>query len=276
MPAPDFTTLLDFETNIETAATTFLETDTGLTASSLFATLDQDTFVVPRLEIMFEKGEALDPPTPQTANSSQVEYMQHKGVLSIRVVSDASVADTQTTHRQLRGKVRTSMLLNAQNFTTPSGGSTVLPYYEVKYMRPTGTTYEVDGDLAISSLTYDMTIAIKTDAFPSANLRLKTINEVYDVTSVGNPVYDKATLPKALTTSLVEFGKIGTLQGTQTIQISAPPSGGYEINVSNFTLSNASNVQQVGSASDGVFTIDVATDSLSNGDFVDVGIFYEN
>jgi len=271
MPAPDFTTLLDFETNIETAATTFLETDTGLTASSLFATLDQDTFVVPRLEVMFEKGEALDPPTPQTVNSSQVEYMQHKGVLSIRVVSDASVADTQTTHRQLRGKVRTSMLLNAQNFTTPSGGSTVLPYYEVKYMRPTGTTYEVDGDLAISSLTYDMTIAIKTDAFPSANLRLKTLNELGDIISIGNPFYDTST--PSLTTSFQTVGKIGLLQGTQTVNVTVD-FGSYNISTSDFTIVNASNLQTVQAS--GEFIFDVDTNSLSNGDNIDIGVFFEN
>lgn len=273
MPAPDFTTLLDFETNIETAATTFLETDTGLTASSLFATLDQDTFVVPRVEVMFEKGEALDPPTVQTANSSQVEYMQHKGILSVRVVSDASVIGTETNHRQLRAKVRRSMLLNAKNFTTPSGGSTVLPYYEVKYMRPMGTTYEVDGDLAVSTLTYDIIFSIKTDAFPSAILRLKTLNELGDVTSIGKPLYDY-TGNKALTTSLVEFGKIGTLQGTVTVQVTAPKSA-FNISTSDFTLVNASNAQTI-SASGGIFTIDIATDSLSNGDFIDVGIFYEN
>ncbi len=271
MPAPDFTTLLDFETNIETAATTFLATDTGLTASSLFATLDQDTFVVPRLEVMFEKGEALDPPIPQTENSSKVEYMQNRGVLSIRVVSDASVTNTQTTHRQLRAKVRRSMLLNAKNFTTPSGSSTILPYYSVQYMRPTGTTYEVDGDLAISTLSYSIVFSIKDNAFPSANLRLKTLNELGVVISVGNPFYDTST--PNLTTSFQTVGKIGLLQGTQTVNVTVD-FGSYDISTSDFTIVNASNLQTVQTS--GEFSFDVNTDSLSGGDNIDIGVFFEN
>lgn len=271
MSAPNFETLLDFETNFETAAKTFLETDTGLSTSSLFATLDQDTFVVPRLEVLFELSESLDPPTPQSENSSQVEYMQHKGTLSIRVVSDASVDNTQTTHRQLRGKVRKSMLLNSPNFTTPSGGLTVLPYYDVNYMRSTGTTYEVDGDLAISTLSYDITFSTKSDAFPAANLRLKTLNELGDIISIGNPFYDTST--PSLTTSFQTVGKIGLLQGTQTINVTVN-FGSYDISTSDFTIVNASNLQTVQAS--GEFRFDVDTDSLSDGDNIDIGVFFEN
>jgi hypothetical protein len=271
MPAPDFTTLLDFETNIETAATTFLATDTGLSASSLFATLDQDSFVVPRLEVMFESGEGIDPPTQQTTNSSQVEYMQNRGVLSIRVVSDASVTGTETTHRQLRAKIRRSMLLNADNFTTPSGDSTILPYYAIQYMRPTGTSYEVDGDLAVSTLTYEIIFSIKKDAFPSANLRLKTLNEEGAVVSIGSPFYD--TSSPTLTSSFQAVGKIGLIQGSQTVNVTVSFIG-YTINTASFTISNATNLQTVQSS--GEFSFDVDTNSLSGGDNIDIGVFFEN
>lgn len=168
MAAPNLETLLDFETNFETASKTFLETATGLTASSTYATLDQDTFIVPRLEVMFELGGAMDPPAPKILNSSTVEYIAHEGTLTIRVVSDASVNGTQTNHRIIRGKVRGAMLLNADNFTTTAGETTILPYYDVKYLRPTGTDFEIDGDLAISNLTYAVTFSIKEDAFPES------------------------------------------------------------------------------------------------------------
>ena len=78
MPAPNDETVLNFETNFETAATTFLATDTGLTTSSIYATLDQDTFVVPRIELMFEVGEALDPTLPKFSGSSALEYLQQQ------------------------------------------------------------------------------------------------------------------------------------------------------------------------------------------------------
>ena len=168
MPAPNDETVLNFETNFETAATTFLATDTGLAASSIYATLDQDTFVVPRIELMFEVGEALDPTLPKFSGSSALEYLQHRGTLTIRIVSDASISGTQANHRTIRSKVRKSMLLNSLNFTTPDGDSTILPYYSVQYMRPTGTNYEIDGDLAVSNLTYSIVFSIKDDAFPTS------------------------------------------------------------------------------------------------------------
>lgn len=169
MPAPNDETVLNFETNFETAATTFLATDTGLAASSIYATLDQDTFVVPRIEVMFELGEALDPTLPKFSGSSDLEYLQHRGTLTIRIVSDASVSGTEANHRTIRSKVRKSMLLNSLNFTTPIiGDITILPFYSVQYMRPTGTNYEIDGDLAVSNLTYSIVFSIKDDAFPSS------------------------------------------------------------------------------------------------------------
>ena len=168
MPAPNDETVLNFETNFETAATTFLATDTGLTTSSIYATLDQDTFVVPRIELMFEVGEALDPTLAKYSGSSALEYLQHRGTITIRIVSDASISGTEANHRTIRSKVRKSMLLNSLNFTTPDGDSTILPYYSVQYMRPTGTNYEVDGDLAVSTLSYSIVFSIKDDAFPSS------------------------------------------------------------------------------------------------------------
>ena len=66
MAAPDLETLLDFETNVESAAKTFLQTATGLSAASAFASLDQDDLVLPRISVMLEMGEALDPTDPRT------------------------------------------------------------------------------------------------------------------------------------------------------------------------------------------------------------------
>ena len=48
------------------------------------------------------------------------------------------------------------------SFTT---GWNPLPYYEVKYVKPAGTDFEVDGDLAISTLTYDMKFTINPSAY---------------------------------------------------------------------------------------------------------------
>lgn len=168
MAAPDLETLLDFETNIESAAKTFIQTATGLAASSAFASLDQDDLILPRFSVMFEMGQALDPADPKTTGSSELEYRKHSGTLSIMISTDASIDGTQANHRSLRSKVRSAMLLNADNWTTDDGeGGTILPYYDVNYMRPTGTIFEQDGDMAVSTLTYDINIVIRNDAWPS-------------------------------------------------------------------------------------------------------------
>tara|TARA_R110002074_G_scaffold68756_3_gene161055 strand:+ start:1217 stop:1720 length:504 start_codon:yes stop_codon:yes gene_type:complete len=163
----DLTTLLDFETNVETAAKIFLSTATGLQASSLYATLDQDNLVLPRISVSFESSGAIDPVDVKSISSDQLEYRKYSGNFSIQVVSDASRDDTQAEHRTLRAQVRAAMLLNAENWTaTDELEQDVLPYYDINYMRPVGTEYVIEGDLAISSLSYEMNLTIRNDQFP--------------------------------------------------------------------------------------------------------------
>ena len=163
----DLTTLLDFETNVENAAKIFLATATGLEASSLYATLDQDNLVLPRISVAFQSSGAIDPVDLKSTTSNQLEYRKYSGSFSIQIVSDASRDNTQTEHRTLRAEVRAAMLLNAENWTaTDELEQDVLPYYDVNYMRPSGTEYVVEGDFAISSLTYEMNLTIRNDQFP--------------------------------------------------------------------------------------------------------------
>jgi hypothetical protein len=251
MAAPNLRTLLDFETNVETAAKTFLENATGLTASSIFASLDQDDLVLPRLAVMFELSEAIDPVDPKKTGSSDLEYRKYNGTLNIIITSDGSTDGSQADHRNHRADVRAAMLLNADNWSTPTGnivvkgaGSTdvngvyeqdgdengkpfyslgqsatirwdgsrwlirsvdnqvdryenntssqtpdlatgdwdvaesaseplptvtaenILPYYDINYMRPSANNFEIDGDLAVSTLSYQINLAIRNDAFP--------------------------------------------------------------------------------------------------------------
>lgn len=46
-----------------------------------------------------------------------------------------------------------------------SSGWDPLSYYEVKYMRPSGTDFETDGDLAISTLTYALKFTVNPDSY---------------------------------------------------------------------------------------------------------------
>ena len=154
----------DFETNFESAAKIFLESATGLTTTSLFSSLDQDDFVLPRLQVNANLQGADDPPTRN--DFGLIEYSQYSIEFSISVVTDASIDGTQVSHRSYRAKVREAMLLNASNWSTLDGsGKTILPLYQVKYQKPSGTDFEIDGDLAVSTLTYDLKFTINPDSW---------------------------------------------------------------------------------------------------------------
>tara|TARA_R110001606_G_scaffold17764_3_gene68272 strand:+ start:1118 stop:1600 length:483 start_codon:yes stop_codon:yes gene_type:complete len=153
----------DFETNFEKAAKIFLEDATGIPSTSIFSSLDQDQFLIPRLQISAVVGGATDPPTLNNLND--LEYSQYDINLSISIVTDASIDGTHTDHRLYRAQVREAMLLNADNWTTLAvGGGTVLPLYQVKYQRPSGTDYEIDGMLAVSTLNYELKFTVNNAA----------------------------------------------------------------------------------------------------------------
>jgi hypothetical protein len=243
--------ILDFETNFETAAKSFLATDLSSYSSLQFvSSLDQANFTIPRIEINVELQGADDPPTQD--QQDRFNYSQYSMNFILRIISDLSDSSTDSssgltpaeTHRAIRKKVRESMLLSSDNFTTqdstqilvtgagtsaangvytqkpsvpqydkpsrderirqdgsewvltqnnsidplyelykttnsptnPTDGDAVwvsvsgqgtdpvptvrigplLADYEVKYIRPAGTDFEVDGDLGISTLTYEI------------------------------------------------------------------------------------------------------------------------
>ena len=260
--APDTTTLLDFETNLEEQAKVFLSAATGLTATSVFATLDQDNLVLPRVSVMIELGNAVDPPVIKHAGGTTLEYFNYEATMTVMITSDASVDGTHTVHRQHRANVRKSMLLTSTNWDTtsadqlqisgagtgsggningfyyksdsisPSNGknyyilaggagnndaikwtgsaweitrhsgstawnsaedtatpdlvsswtvqsggtapaptvakASMTPFYVINYMRPLQTQFEVQEDLAISTLSYQLNVNIRDDAFPTS------------------------------------------------------------------------------------------------------------
>lgn len=158
---------LDFETNLEAAAENFFTSDlSSLGSIQIVSSLDQDNFSIPRVELNAQIQGADDPPSLDDAGNFQ--YTQYNVNFQIKVITDASDDTTILSsglssgvyHRRVRRKIRESMLLSSTNFTSSN-----LPFYEVKYMRPNGTDYEVDADLAISTLSYDIKFCIKSDAF---------------------------------------------------------------------------------------------------------------
>ena len=157
---------LDFETNLESAAENFLGTYLSSFGSiQIASSLDQDNFSVPRVELNAQIQGANDPPTADSGGT--FNYTQYNANFVIKVITDAS-DDTNILssglssgvyHRRVRRKIREAMLIGSTNFTDSN-----LPHYEVKYMRPAGDDYEVDGDFAVSVLSYDLKFCIKPNS----------------------------------------------------------------------------------------------------------------
>ncbi len=125
--------ILDFETNFETAAKSFLATDLSAYSDlQLVASLDQGNFTIPRVEINAELQGAEDPSTLD--QQDRFNYSQYSMNFILRIISDLSDSSTDAstgltpaeTHRAIRKKVRESMLLSSSNWTTASINSAIV------------------------------------------------------------------------------------------------------------------------------------------------------
>lgn len=160
MAATDLNDLNNFEYHFETAAATFLNTDTGI---DVFRTVIEDNLTAPRLEIQMYVDAAMDPFAPRNggASSTSQDYRAFTGVFQCRVITDNATGGAAN-HDTYRSKVRTSLMRTASNW-----GSSNLPYYDVKKLMPAGTDYEVDGDMNVTQLMYEITFEIRDDAWPA-------------------------------------------------------------------------------------------------------------
>tara|TARA_Y100000114_G_scaffold37024_1_gene32586 strand:+ start:636 stop:1427 length:792 start_codon:yes stop_codon:yes gene_type:complete len=155
--------ILDFETNFESAAKSFLATDLSSYSNLQFvSSLDQGNFTIPRVEINVELQGADDPPTLD--QQDRFNYSQYSMNFILRIISDLSDSSTDAssgltpaeTHRAIRKKVRESMLISSDNFTTQdstqilvTGAGTSIAdgvYTQdagspTQYDKPSGTTY---------------------------------------------------------------------------------------------------------------------------------------
>ena len=233
MAATDLNDLNNFEYHFETAAATFLNTDTGL---DVFRTVIEDSLTAPRLEIQLFVDAAMEPFAPRNggASSSTQDYRAYSGVFQCRVITDNATGGAAD-HSTYRSKVRTSLMRSASNWfgggaggtlagtgtiangatyltgtgtafttqlevwdrftvdgnafavssivsdselyvTTAAGGAysgtlalsaSNLPYYDVKKLMPAAADYEVDGDMNVTQLMYELTFEIRDDAWPA-------------------------------------------------------------------------------------------------------------
>ena len=163
MAAPDLSTLYQFEKNFEDAAVTFLESAVGI---ECFASASLDDFVTPRLNIEFAVGEAelpLDAPITSVPALAAGEYRKHAGEFIVSIITDPTQGQSRATHFSYVGLTRVALLRSQASWD-----STTLPYYDLKFIRQTGTLRETDGDFQITAINYQIRFSIRDDAWPTS------------------------------------------------------------------------------------------------------------
>jgi hypothetical protein len=149
-------TIFDFEENIESSLSATLSTATGI---SVFTSIQDGYLTTPRIDLRFELGEANEPITFRSSTDSTLDYKSYNGSFQIAIVTDNAKGETAS-HKSIRRDVRVAM--RPYNSATFSG-----LIYDIKYLRPLGTTYEEDDDFNVSILPYSVVLGIRDDSWPS-------------------------------------------------------------------------------------------------------------
>ena len=160
MAAPSIANLYQFEDHIESAAVTFLNTATGL---DVYRSNSSSDFTTPRIEVACDVSGSFDPPAPRGGGGAPatIDFLAFTSSFSIVIVTDNPVGQSATMHTYI-GEVREVMARSSANWN-----STTLPYYDVKELRPTSSSMDVDGDMNQASLLYELIFEIRQDAWPA-------------------------------------------------------------------------------------------------------------
>lgn len=167
MPAPDFPTLYDFETQIEDA---FKSAIIGLlTANNLIASVyvsqDPLTKTTPRIELSVSMGAALSQMTTKgqanpKQNPNASEFTISAVIATTRLLPD----DDGGIHGPLRGLVRYALSAGAKQI-----GDANLSFLQILECLPVGGTPQVvdEKNTDKTELVYGGKIAIRNEAWPS-------------------------------------------------------------------------------------------------------------
>jgi hypothetical protein len=161
MRATSLNDLLSFEKHFEDASIQFLSDASGV---ACFPATGNDYLITPRLEVIFNHNGAELPNDAPIESDPELgaEYLKHEGVFEVAIVTDFALEQARDLHLALVGTVRKELLRTSSNWNQEN-----LPYYALKFLRPSGSSRDTDGDLQRTVLSYDLKFLIRSDAFPS-------------------------------------------------------------------------------------------------------------
>jgi hypothetical protein len=164
MPAPDFFTLYDFETQIETAWKTVLVTALAAVpiTCQVLVTRDSATDNTPRIELSMALRGII---SQRRIEGNKLVPNAFNAVMTARVVTTRPVDNTGTPlHGTIRGLVRNTMAAN-----TDVINNTLLPWLQIlEYLPGAGSPQIIDEkEQDVTELTYDFQFAIANEAWPA-------------------------------------------------------------------------------------------------------------
>lgn len=162
MRATSLQDLFSFEKHFEDASVGFLSDSVGIPA---FPATGSEYLITPRLEVLFiHNGAELPNDAPIESDPELgAEYLKHDASFEVAVVTDFSLEQSRDLHLAIVGSVRKELLRTSSNWNDQN-----LPFYALKYLRPSNTTREIDGEFQRTILTYDIKFVIRSDAFPTS------------------------------------------------------------------------------------------------------------
>ena len=160
MRAQSLQDLLQFEKHFEDASVEFLSDAIGIPA---FPATGSEYLITPRLEVLFTHNGAELPNDAPIESDPELgaEYLKHDASFEVAIVTDFSLEQSRDLHLAIVGSIRKELLRTSSNWNDQN-----LPFYALKYLRPSNAIREVDGDFQRTILNYDLKFVIRSDAFP--------------------------------------------------------------------------------------------------------------
>lgn len=168
MPAPDFYTLYDFESQIEDAWSEILmgELSTAGIIAQVVTSRDPESKITPRIELSFALGAALEQRTTAGQSSPKQVPNAFAGTLTVLVATTRPIpTDNANIHGQLRGLCRYCLSAAKQAI-----GDSNLPYLQLLDQLPSSATPQVfdDKEQDLTQMIYAVIFSIRNDAWPAA------------------------------------------------------------------------------------------------------------
>ena len=166
MPAESYTEIFNFEGNIESAFKQWL----GDQMLEVQESLSLETLPDDYIGVTAKLGGITGHYNPSPGGATHATYDQYNFDLDFVVQTrrhneeGSQTENVKSRHREIVAMIRTWV---AMFKAKGSALQTYLQYYEIQFLRPSGTENSIEDVFDVSTISYDGQISILTNAFPT-------------------------------------------------------------------------------------------------------------